>query len=159
MTPIGVEIATKASKAAAKKRSAEAKKRKARKKSHPESSKSVANPIPTQTPKASDISEAVCLLNYKVVSAEGIESTLKRQTKYLTVEEGSHGVLDELIFQGRNSQRTLPSIFFLYVHSSRRQRSICSAMNPAMKINQPIFQPGLVLLPGDPVHSGSGFLL
>ena len=71
MTPIGVEIATKASKAAAKKRSAEAKKRKARKKSRPESGKSVANPI--LTPKASDISEDVCLLNYRVVSAEGIE--------------------------------------------------------------------------------------
>src|SRR6516162_3453890 len=75
------------------------------------------------------------------------------------IKDGSHGVLDELIFQGRNSEWTLPSIFFLYVHSSRGQRSIRSAMNPAMKINQPIFQPGLILLPGDPVHSGSGFLL
>jgi hypothetical protein len=61
--------------------------------------------------------------------------------------------------QGRNSQGALPPIFFLYVHSSRRQRSIRSTMNPAMKIDQPIFYPGLVLLPGDPVHSGCGFLL
>jgi len=54
---------------------------------------------------------------------------------------------------------TLPSIFFLYVHSSRRQRSIRSAMNPAMEINQPIFKSGFILLPGDPAHSGCGFPL
>jgi hypothetical protein len=53
----------------------------------------------------------------------------------------------------------LPSIFFLYVHSSRRQRSIRSAMDPAMKINQPIFEPGLLLLPGNSVHSRCGFPL
>jgi hypothetical protein len=75
------------------------------------------------------------------------------------VEDGSHGVLDEFIFQGRDSEWTLPSIFFLYVHSSRRQRSIRSAMDPAMKINQPIFEPGLLLLPGNSVHSRCGFPL
>ena len=75
------------------------------------------------------------------------------------IEDGGHGVLDELIFQGRDSEWTLPSIFFLYVHSSRRQCSIRSAMNPAMEINQPIFKSGLILLPGDPVHSGCGFPL
>src|ERR1700745_3067431 len=45
------------------------------------------------------------------------------------IEDGGHGVLDELIFQGRDSEWTLPSIFFLYVHSSRGQLSICSAMD------------------------------
>src|SRR4029077_14849294 len=33
----------------------------------------------------------------------------------------------------RNSQWTLSSICFLYVHSSRGRRSVCSAMHPAMK--------------------------
>jgi hypothetical protein len=75
------------------------------------------------------------------------------------VEDRGHGVLDKLIFQGRDSEWALPSIFFLYVHSSRRQCSIRSAMNPAMEINQPIFKSGLILLPGDPVHSGCGFPL
>jgi hypothetical protein len=75
------------------------------------------------------------------------------------IEDRGHGVLDKLIFQGRDSEWALPSIFFLYKHSSRRQRSIRSAMNPAMEINQPIFKSGLILLPGDPVHSGCGFPL
>ena len=74
-------------------------------------------------------------------------------------EDGSHGVLDEFVFQGRDSKWTLPSICFLDVHSSRRQRSVCSAMNPVVEIGQPIFYPGLILLPGDPVHSGGGFPL
>src|ERR1700756_5483539 len=62
------------------------------------------------------------------------------------IEDGGHGVLDELIFQGRDSEWTLPPIFFLYVRSSRGQRSICSAMAPALEINQSIFEPGLILL-------------
>src|SRR5215475_2952325 len=45
------------------------------------------------------------------------------------VEDGDHGLLDNLVFQGRNPQRALSPIFFLYVHSSRGQRSIYSAMN------------------------------
>src|SRR5262249_17736227 len=57
------------------------------------------------------------------------------------IEDGGHGVLDELIFQGRDSQWTLPSICFLDVHSSRGQRSICSAMNPAMEIESTDLQP------------------
>src|SRR6516162_3382809 len=51
------------------------------------------------------------------------------------VEDGGHGVLDDFVLKTRDSQRTLPSIFFLYVHSSRRQRSVRSAMDPAMKID------------------------
>ena len=98
----------------------------------------------------------------RVMLAAPRAKTIREAKKVLLIdliEDGSHGVLDELIFQGRDSERTLPSIFFLYVHSSRRQRSIRSAMNPAMEINQPIFESGLILLPGDPVHSGCGFPL
>src|SRR6516164_5802577 len=35
------------------------------------------------------------------------------------VEDGGHGVLGDFVLQGRNSQWTLSSIFFLDVHSSR----------------------------------------
>src|ERR1700757_2041595 len=51
------------------------------------------------------------------------------------VEDGGHSVLDDFVFQSRNSQWTLPSIFFLYVHSSRWQCSVCSAMNPTVQID------------------------
>src|SRR5215470_20177236 len=46
------------------------------------------------------------------------------------VEDGGHSVLDDLVFQGRDSQWTLQSIFFLDVHPSRRQRSVRSPMDP-----------------------------
>src|SRR5215469_17824449 len=45
------------------------------------------------------------------------------------IEDGGHGVLDDFVLQSRDSQWTLPSIFFLDVHPSRRQRSIRSAMD------------------------------
>jgi hypothetical protein len=87
--------------------------------------------------------------------AKAIREAEKILFLYL-IEDGGYGVLDDLIFQSRNSERTLPSIFFLYVHSSPRQRSIRSAMNPAMEIGQLIFESGLILLPGDSVHPGCG---
>src|SRR5262249_38894517 len=74
------------------------------------------------------------------------------------VEDGDHSLLDDLVFQGRD-QWTLPSIFFLYVHSPRRHRSICSAMNPSVEIDEPILQAGLILLPRHPIHSWCGFPL
>ena len=40
------------------------------------------------------------------------------------VEDGDHGLLDNFVFHGRDPQWTLPPIFFLYVHSPRRLRSI-----------------------------------
>ena len=51
--------------------------------------------------------------------AKAIREAEKILFLYL-IEDGGHGVLNELVFQGRDSQWTLPSIFFLYVHSSRR---------------------------------------
>src|SRR5213594_2972254 len=58
------------------------------------------------------------------------------------IEDGGHGVLDDFVFQGRDPQWSFPSIFFLYVHSSRGHRSERSTMHPAMKIDQAIFQFG-----------------
>src|SRR5664279_3148752 len=34
------------------------------------------------------------------------------------IEDGDHGLLDDLVLQCRDPQRTFPSIFFLYVHLS-----------------------------------------
>src|SRR5215472_10967349 len=59
----------------------------------------------------------------RVVLAAPRAKTIREAEKVLfidLIEDGGHGVLDELVFQGRNSQWTLPSIFFLYVHSSRK---------------------------------------
>ena len=59
------------------------------------------------------------------------------------IEDGGHGVLDNLVFQSRDSEWALSSITFRYVNPSRRLRSVSSAMNPVMKIDQSIFEPGL----------------
>jgi|ERR1035438_7974421 hypothetical protein len=74
------------------------------------------------------------------------------------VEDGNHGLLDKFVFESRDREWTLPSICFLYVHSSRGLCSIGSAMNSVMKIGQPILQPDFILLPGDAVHSRCGLL-
>src|SRR5215472_11858810 len=95
----------------------------------------------------------------RIMLAAPRAKTIREAEKILfvnLVEDGSHGVLDDLIFQRRNSQWALPSICFLYVHSSRWHCSVCSAMDPGMKIDQPILDSVLVLVPSDPVHSGCG---
>src|SRR5215475_6170271 len=48
------------------------------------------------------------------------------------VEDGGHGILDDLVFQCGNPKWTLPSIFFLDVHPSRWQRSVRSTMDPTV---------------------------
>jgi len=51
------------------------------------------------------------------------------------VEDGDHGLLDKFVFDSRDREWTLPSICFLYVHSSRGRRSIGSSMNAVTKVN------------------------
>src|SRR6266403_182064 len=75
------------------------------------------------------------------------------------VEDGNHGLLDKFVFDSRDREGTLPSICFLYVHSSRGHRSIGSAMNSAMKIGQSILKSISIPLPGVTVHSGCGLPL
>src|SRR5205809_1440152 len=57
-----------------------------------------------------------------MLAAPRAEAIREAQKVFLInlVEDGDHGLLDDLVFQGRNPQWTLPPILFLYVHSSRR---------------------------------------
>ena len=48
---------------------------------------------------------------------------------------------------------------FLDVFPFRRLSPVGSAMDPAVKIDQSLFQSGLVLVPRDAVYSGGGFSL
>src|SRR6266567_5916946 len=70
------------------------------------------------------------------------------------VEDGDHGVLDNLVLHRRNPQWALPPISFLYVNSSRGRRSEHSAMHPAVQIDQAVLQFGFILLPRYAVGSG-----
>src|ERR1700680_3159957 len=96
-----------------------------------------------------------------MLAAPRAKSIRKAEKVFLVnlVEDGSHGLLDDLILQSRNSQRTLSSICFLCVHSSRWLRVICSTMNSAVEIDKSIFNSVFILLPCDSVHSGCGFPL
>ncbi len=69
------------------------------------------------------------------------------------VEDGHHGLLDDLIFQRCDAQRTLPSVFLLDVHSPRGLRSVRSPVNPVLQIDQPTLQTFFILLPPHAVHS------
>src|SRR5437879_4950621 len=73
------------------------------------------------------------------------------------IEDGDHGVLNDLVLQRRNAQRPLSAVGFRYVHSSRWLRSISAPVNPAMKILNAIFHPGFILLPRHAIHSGRSF--
>src|SRR5215472_4575762 len=75
------------------------------------------------------------------------------------VEDGGHSLLDNLVLQRRDPQRTLSSVSFLYIDSSGWHRSIGSAMNSAMQVDESILHAGFILLPGNPVHSRCRFPL
>jgi site-specific DNA recombinase len=70
------------------------------------------------------------------------------------IEDGDHRVLDDLVLQCGDPERTFPSVAFLDVDPSRWQRPICSAMQPAVQIGEPTLQPGFILLPCHPIHAG-----
>ena len=75
------------------------------------------------------------------------------------IEDGGHGLLDDLVLQRRDPQRALPPVVLPDVHSSRGLRAKCSTMHPTVQIGQPILQPGLILLPRHAVYSRCGFPL
>src|SRR5215831_5328596 len=75
------------------------------------------------------------------------------------IEDCDHGLLDNFVLQRRDPQRPLSTVQFRDIHSSRWLRSISAAVNPAVQIDEPTLQPGLILLPSDPVHSWRGLTL
>jgi hypothetical protein len=53
------------------------------------------------------------------------------------VEDGDHCVLDELVLQCGDPERTFPSVAFLDVDPSRWKHPIRTAMHPAVQVGQP----------------------
>src|SRR5215467_13967012 len=75
------------------------------------------------------------------------------------IKDGDHGLLNHLVLQCRDPERPLPAIRFRNIHPSRRLRSISAAVDPAVQISEPTFQPSLILPPSDAVHSWCGLTL
>jgi len=75
------------------------------------------------------------------------------------IEDGDHGLLNNLVLQRRDPERPLPAVRFRNVHSSRWLRSVSAAVDSTVQIGQPTFQPSLIILPSDAVHSRRGLTL
>src|SRR5579864_2347930 len=69
------------------------------------------------------------------------------------VENGHHSLLNNLVLQRRNAQRTLPPVGLRYVDSPRGLCLIRSTVNPTVQIREPILQSGLILLPSNAIDS------
>ena len=67
------------------------------------------------------------------------------------VEDGDHGLLDDLVLQRRDPQWTLPPIGLRDVNPSRWLCPIYGVMHAAVQIYQTLLQTGLVVLPRDTI--------
>src|SRR6185437_6080805 len=75
------------------------------------------------------------------------------------IEDGDYRVLDDLVFQCGDPERTLPPVAFLDVDPSRWKCPIRTSMHPAVQVGKPTLQPGFILLPCHPIHAGCSLAL
>ena len=75
------------------------------------------------------------------------------------VEDGHHGLLNNLVLQTRDAQRALLPVGLRYIDSPRGLCPVRSPVNTAVQIGQPVFQSVPILLPPHAVHSRRGFPL
>jgi len=74
------------------------------------------------------------------------------------IQHFDHRSLNDLVFQRRDSERTLPPVWFRYHDSTRWFRSIRSPVQSLMQILKVVLQGCLVLLPCNPVDTRRGLL-
>ncbi len=70
------------------------------------------------------------------------------------IEDRDHGVLNDLVLQRRDSQRSLFPVGLRYIDSPRGLSPVGSAVDPAMQIVESLRQPDPILRPRHAVHSG-----
>ena len=68
-------------------------------------------------------------------------------------------LLDNLVFQSGNAERSRPAVRFGYFNPPRRQRPIRSRMYASVQVEQPLFQSVLVPRPHQTVHASRCGLL
>ena len=68
-------------------------------------------------------------------------------------------LLDNLVFQGGNAERSRPAVRFGYFNPPRRQRPIRSRVYASVQVEQPLFQSVLVPRPHQTVHASRCGLL
>src|ERR1035438_3925292 len=68
------------------------------------------------------------------------------------VEDGHHGLLNNLVLQTRDAQRALLPVGLRYIDSSRGLRPVRSPVNPAVEVRYPVLQSVPILPPSHAVH-------
>lgn len=76
-----------------------------------------------------------------------------------TLDHRANRVLDDLVFDRPDSQRTLSSVSLFNVDPFGRRRPKGSAVNATVKIGDAIFQALLIFMPRDPIHTDGCRLL
>jgi len=71
------------------------------------------------------------------------------------VEHRHHGLLDDLVLQGRDAQRSHPPVGLRDEDTPGRQRPIGSRVDPPVQVHETIFEVGFVPLPRHPVDTRS----
>ena len=74
-------------------------------------------------------------------------------------DDSHYRLLDDLVFQGDNAERSCPTVRFGYCNPSRRQRPIRSRMYASVQVEQSPFQSVLVLPPHQTIHASRCGLL
>src|SRR5216684_1759529 len=75
------------------------------------------------------------------------------------VEDRHHSLLNDLVLQRCDAQRTLPPVSLRNKDSPRRFCPVRSTVHPAVQIDQSILKPGFILLPRYAVYSGRSLTL
>ena len=104
-----------------------------------------------------DVQRVQCI----VLAAPWPESVRKAQKVLFPdlVENRPYRVLDDFVFQRRDSQWSLPSIGFRDPDSPRRLRSICPAMDSPVQVAQSRLQVFSIFFPRHSVHSRRSLFL
>lgn len=71
-------------------------------------------------------------------------------------QHGHHGLLDDLVLQSRNAQRSHPPVGLRDEDPPGRQRPISSRVDPPVQVREAFRKVGFVLLPRHPINAGSG---
>ncbi len=82
-----------------------------------------------------------------------------RNTTVDALQNPQQRLLDDLVFQRGDAQRTLATVGFGDPLTTRRPGTIGSPVNPIMEVRHVDLQVSLVFMPGDPVHSDGRRLL
>src|SRR6202035_5632212 len=94
-------------------------------------------------------------------SAPGTEPVREPEEVFLVdgIPHHDGSALDDLVFQGGDRQRPLPSVRLRYVRPAGRLGPVCSPVDPSVQIFEPWLKLCLVVLPRHAVHAGGGFAL